>query len=94
VTFSIVLQIPILVLAALMLDGGRLLGVVSIATVAYWMVTLQIMFRRPATPTRVDIVFIRFGVLLLSAVTVFVAPFVWDFIGESTRSGLDRLLSR
>ena len=89
VTFSIVLQIPILVLFGLMSHGG---GFVLIATVAYWTVTLLIMFRRPASPTKLDIVFIRFGVLFLSAITIFIAPLVWQLIGESTRLGLDRLL--
>ena len=54
----------VLVLAALMLDGGLTFNVAVIAVLGYWLGFGVIVVRRPSSPTWGDILLIRYGFLL------------------------------
>jgi hypothetical protein len=89
---GIVLQLIVGVLAALSLDLGESLGFFTVAALGHWIgIFFIIIARRPHSPSKVDILFIRWGIVLLLIVTGLIAPFVWSLIGESHLSGWQRL---
>jgi hypothetical protein len=91
-TFAGVLQGVLGISTALLLDGGRIFALFQIASLGYWLAAFLIVKRRPLTPTKGDIVLIRWGIVFLLVATGNVAPFVWKVIGESDSNGLQRLL--
>jgi len=48
-----------------------------IALIAYWAAFGVIVARRPDSPTRGDMLFVRYGYLLLLAGVCVAAPFAW-----------------
>jgi hypothetical protein len=91
---AISLQMVFGVLTGLMLDMGRSFGFFKVALVGHCLGILLIIGRRPLSPTKWDIFFIRFGVLLLLIFAGLFAPLVWSIIGESHLSGWQRLWGR
>jgi hypothetical protein len=77
--------------SALLLDGGRVFGFFKVAFVGHWIAILMIIGRRPMSPTKADILIVRWGVLLLLLATGVIAPFIWSVIGESHLNGWQRL---
>src|SRR5262245_26503509 len=77
--FGGILQAVLGLLTALLLDGGRIFGCFQVGFLAYWLIVGLIMVRRPLTPTKGDIVFIRWGIVLTMFVAGNCAPFVWKF---------------
>jgi hypothetical protein len=62
---TLIQQIPIALLFALMLDGGRTARICGVAMVGYWVVVAWILVRRPVLSSRTDLVFVRWGFLAL-----------------------------
>src|SRR4030081_2979945 len=67
---------------ALMLDHGRANQYVFVAVLAHWLAMVVIVFRRPQSPTRVDLLVCRLGFPLVLAMTVWLAPSVWRYVGN------------
>ena len=89
------IQFVFFVLTALVLDlEHRTNKLCCIAIVAQWMGVILIMGRRPLSPTWTDLLFIRFGIVPLTFATPWIAHWVWNFIGQSTQSGLERWFPR
>ena len=72
----------IFILAALILDGGLTFHMAVIAFVAYWSALGIIVARRPSSPTRIDILLVRYGFLLVFLIVVTAGPFVWKAMGR------------
>jgi hypothetical protein len=89
---GVVLQALLLVLTACILDGGEILRQFLVALIGYWLGVACILIRRERTPTRTDLFFTRYGSLVLLALAPMVAKLVYLLIGESTFSGLHRLV--
>jgi hypothetical protein len=89
--FGILVQAIFGILTALMLDMGESFNAFKIAFLAHWLGILLIIARRPTSPTKTDIVFIRWGTPILLFVTGLLAPYVWNLIGRSELSGWQRL---
>ena len=70
-------QIPLAILCFLMLDGGYLARLCGIAMTAHWLGILLAMFRRPFTPTNVDVVYIRWGFLGLFVPLLILQGALW-----------------
>jgi hypothetical protein len=85
------LDVAVLVICALLLDGGYTARCCLVSLVAKWLVTLVMVRRRVDLPSSRDLLFIRYGILVLLPVTCVLAPLVWFVIGESAERGLDRL---
>lgn len=68
---SVLIQLPLFVFAALLLDGGQMLRGVEIAAAGYWVGAVLIMVRRPKHPTQVDLDLVKYGfVLTCGCVTI------------------------
>ena len=65
IRFAIVLQVPVTLLFASLLDGGHLAKVAGYAMVAFWVGVAVVVSRRPRTPSGSDLAFIRYGYLPL-----------------------------
>jgi hypothetical protein len=91
--FGVIVQIAIFVLTALVLDGGELNRLCTIAIIGYWIGVGIILLRRDASITKIDILFIRYGVVVLLIMMPLIAKLVYGIIGESIYSGLERLTS-
>jgi hypothetical protein len=73
---GIVVQAILGIPTALMLDGGGSFQVFKVAFLGHWCGILLSIARRPNSPTKTDIIFIRWGVPLLMVVVGAIAPFV------------------
>ncbi|MEN6496011.1 MAG: hypothetical protein ABFD16_17150 [Thermoguttaceae bacterium] len=78
---AILQQVVVGVLAALMLDGGLAARAAIVGIAAYWLTTGMIVVRRPTAPTTLDLVWIKFGFLL-----VFLAAIASFYLRVAVRS--------
>ena len=69
IVFTLVQQIPLLMLSALLLDGGLVFKRVAIASVAFCILTLVIMVRRGPNLPDTDILLVKWGYLPVLLVT-------------------------
>jgi lipid-A-disaccharide synthase-like uncharacterized protein len=67
-------QAVILLFASLLLDGGQMLRLSTIATAAAWALNIVIMARRPKSPTQADVLIVKYGFWLFALVTLILAP--------------------
>lgn len=70
---SILIQLPLFVFAAMLLDGGGTLRGVEIAAAGYWVGAVLIMVRRPKSPTQVDVDLVKYGFVLAIGCVFFFA---------------------
>ena len=94
ILFGMVVQIVFLLLTALLLDGGVMFWMCLTTAVGYWIGVGIIAVRRRASPTKLDLLFTRYGMVGLMVVAPFLAKLVYIIIGESDLSGLERLFGR
>ena len=76
IVFTLVQQIPLLMLSALLLDGGLVFKRVAIASIAFCILTLVIMVRRGPNLPDTDILLVKWGylpVLLVTCILLMVA---------------------
>jgi hypothetical protein len=78
---GLLFQLPILVLTALLLDGGRVFHVTKVAACAYWPMAALIYFNRRASPTYVDLIAIRYGYIVILLVVGKLGPALWTKLG-------------
>jgi hypothetical protein len=79
---SIIWQVTILILSALVLDGGRVFHICVVASTAFWPMTALITFRRPTSPTTIDLLAIRWGYPLMVLVVGSIGPSIWASLGR------------
>jgi hypothetical protein len=73
---AITVQLMLLVLGLLATDCGEWTRAVLLAAVAFWPVTLMLAIRRPTSPTRPDLMFVRYGYPVIFGVLLF-----WHLMG-------------
>jgi hypothetical protein len=78
---SIPQQAIVILLSIMTLDFGQTRQICGMAFLAFWAGTGIIMFSRPLTPSRLDLLFIRFGFVPLFIVAIFLALFIWRMRG-------------
>jgi len=78
IVFSLTQQTFLLVLSAMLVDGGRAFQGSVYALVAYWIGFLIIMVRRRRSLTQADKLLIRWGYVMLWIVSPLVTTFVWS----------------
>ena len=70
--FSVIQQVPLLLLSGLILDGGMIFKRIAIASIAYWVMTLIILSRRWLNTSDSDILLVKWAFLpILLVVCVF-----------------------
>ena len=63
ISFTLIQQLPILLLSALLLDGGWVFKRVAVASVAFWIITLIILMRRGRNMPKSELLLIKWGYL-------------------------------
>jgi TatA/E family protein of Tat protein translocase len=91
--FGILVQAILGVLTALMLDMGQSFAVFKIALLCHWLGIFLLFARRPMSPTKTDLIFMRWGTPLLMMAIGLIAPLVWKSIDQSGLSDWQRLWS-
>ena len=79
--FSMVLQIPIVILAGFLADGGEIFQIVFYAFVSFNSYLASVLVFRPNNPTRLDLISIRAGFLPTIVITAFLINYIWDLRG-------------
>ena len=91
IKFGMLVQAIFGILASLVLDMGKSLGIFKVAFLVHWLCIFLILARRPLSPTKADIVFVRWGTPLPMIAIALIAPLVWKIIGEPDQNGWERL---
>lgn len=76
---NVILQAIVLFFAGLLLDGGFTARVCLLAAVAWWCAALIISVRRGSSPTKIDMLFMEAGYVLLIAISYFSSP-LWGWL--------------
>ena len=79
--FVLVTQSIVLVLESMILDGGGIAQVCFYAFVAFWTGVLVLCFRRRGALSRVDLLLIRYGYILVCVISFFITRWIWDWRG-------------
>jgi hypothetical protein len=90
IKFGLVIQIVLFILTALVLDGGEMNKLCIMVIIAYWIGVSSILVRRGASPTKLDLLFIRYGMFVLFVLTPFITRIVYGIIGDSPLNGWQR----
>ena len=61
IKIAVVQQVVILFLAALVLDGGVMLRIATVAAAGSWAFNIVIVARRPRSPTPTDVLIVKYG---------------------------------
>jgi hypothetical protein len=67
-------QVVILLLASLVLDGGLMLRMATLAAAGSWAFNIVIVARRPRSPTPTDVLIVKYGFWLAALVSFVLAP--------------------
>ena len=70
---SVLIQLTLFVLAAMLLDGGGTLHGFGIAAAGYWIGAVLIILRRPKNPTQVDLDLVKYGFIWTSVCVIIIA---------------------
>lgn len=79
--FILVVQSIILVMASMVLDGGGIAQVCFYALVAFWGGVVVLHFHRRGALSRVDLLLIRYGYILLCIISFFITRLIWHWRG-------------
>lgn len=60
---AIAVQVPIAIICFLTLDGGVIARICAYAIIAFWFLAIVIAFRRPWSPSALDLWYWRWGIL-------------------------------
>ena|SRR5882762_7389319 len=78
---AVALQAILGILSLMILDDGDAARICGIALIAFWGGVTILIYRRPKSPSTIDIQLIRFGYLPLAVVTGFLVHLIWHMRG-------------
>lgn len=73
------MQLLLVMLSGMLLDGGATFQLVALPAVGYWLVVLVILLRRAKTLTRLDTFLLKAGFIILLAVLPFTSQW-WGWL--------------
>ena len=76
-----ILQVLVVILAGMILDGGKCLYVALLSVMAHWAVSVIILVRRPYSPTKGDLVIVGRVFLLMLLVIYLLGTLVMEVRG-------------
>jgi hypothetical protein len=77
ISFPVVQQVLVLMMASMILDGGMMMQLSGCAALAYWVGFSIIMARRRGRLTQTDAILIRWGFLMLYTVSFALTGLIW-----------------
>lgn len=79
--FSVAFQMLVFVLVSLGTVTGQMLMWVLYSLAIYWVMTFIMIARRPRSPTRVDLIVIRYGFFVILAAVIGSTTVSWTLSG-------------
>jgi len=82
---NVIAQIIGTFICSLILDSGFTIGVWYISCLSYWIGFFFIRFRRPEKPSKIDLIFLRFAVLIIFGILWFgtiLIGLVYEYISK------------
>jgi peptidoglycan biosynthesis protein MviN/MurJ (putative lipid II flippase) len=76
VKISLAIQVFTTVLLVMLLDGGNAAKAGAAAMIGYWIGVAIVMYRRPRSPSRLDLVYVRWGYLLMLIIGLCLLPWM------------------
>lgn len=76
VKIVLVLQAVTTLALAAILDGGTLAKVGGVAMIGFWIGVAIVMLRRPRNPSRIDLLYVRWGYLAMLAAGIACMPLI------------------
>jgi hypothetical protein len=70
---AIVLQLVLMFMLMLILDGGKIASAGGCAIIGFWVGATWVIMRRRMNPGRADLLYVRWGYLPLLAISVLIA---------------------
>ena len=80
---AVAVQIFLLLLGSLALDGGQLAQWVIYSIVIYWVMALLVIARRSSSPTKDDLIAIRYGFIFILVGVVCSTLLWWAITGQT-----------
>jgi hypothetical protein len=71
---AVAIQVLLGFLSLMVLDGGTAARFCGLALLAFWAGAIFLIWRRPLTPTKIDLILIRLGYLPVIALTLLIGP--------------------
>jgi len=81
VRFALLQQAIILVLASMILDGGRFAQTCAYGVAGFWGGFMVLRMRRQNAPAKLDIALVRFGSIPACALSFFLTSWIWRLRG-------------
>ena len=82
IIWSLVVQMFLFLLASMALDFGETFFVFAYSAVAYWIGVAIIIRRKANEPIRTDVLYLKYGLILLSMVSCILSPMIWALRGK------------
>lgn len=74
---NIVIQFGLYQFSSLSLDRGEMLCSFLYASFVFWLAAVMVILRRPRCPTRNDVFFLHYGLLIISLACWIILPMAW-----------------
>ena len=74
ITVALVLQVLTTLLLLTILDGGTLAKAGGAAMIGFWLGVALVMLRRPNMPSPFDLVYVRWGYLVMLIIAIALSP--------------------
>jgi hypothetical protein len=81
VKFTVLLQVLTTLLLRMILDGGTLAKAGGAAMIAFWIGVGIVMLRRPKAPGALDLLYVRWGYLVMLIVGIALSPLMGTLRG-------------
>lgn len=80
VLWALCMQAFLVLVAVAALDRGETMYAFTYAAVSFWAGVISIRMRRPKLESRTDILFLRYGIVLLSLLSYSLSEVVWSLM--------------
>jgi hypothetical protein len=81
IAFSFAYQLFLLLMSAMILDGGQCAQYMFVSMVAFWGAVIVLILRRRWNPSIIDILYIKWGIFPVLLSVPFIMGYVWHIRG-------------
>lgn len=82
IVWSLVVQVFLFLMASITLDYGETFVAFIYSSVAYWIGVAMILRRKSNEPVRTDVLYLKYGLIVLSVVSWMWSPMIWALRGK------------
>ena len=82
IVWSLVVQTLLFLMASITLDYGETFVSFIYSSVAYWFGVAMILRRKSTEPIRTDVIYLKYGLIVLSLMSWNMSPVIWAMRGK------------